>query len=1637
MPITTKRRRQTIFPPDSHVSGNSFISNDRHRNRHRMQPLLEPPGSSSIIEISSAENTPIPTLGLQDPRSSVRISSVQQGRATRLTDVDMVLEDTELPSQRIRTQLFHLDETNTSLVNLDETDMIIRDRPKSSVAQRWTRSGSIIPPEAADTRRSSVYSMVTKRNRQRARSVAQNSSIAVADVVRSKSSARRDTNPEPVKNLSQISEEQSNSMNSSGSQSTPKPFVRELVIQTRTMRKKGKKWSIGQDNTEHASQTSSTPNAIAAESTVVQSTKPQSSSKEPDSGSVQMRRQGRKRSRNKASESATSELSSEPANRPRTRSVSRTRHPEILTRRRRRSRNASDAKHTKCSSSSEETDQRSKPKRLRIQSASRGRSRTKGVAESLIGEPVKQTRPRTRSVSPDRPPEILTTGRKRSHNAADDKHAKRSSNSGEVSRKSESIHSRIQSGSGSRDKTVAESVISKPAEGSANRSRTRSISRTHQPQASTNRRNASNAKHTNQSSSSEEAVPESVTSESAGGSTNRPRTRSVSRTRQPEMLTNRPRTRSVSRTRQPDSLTNSRRRLRNAKDTKGARSRNKDVINKPAEESEIISNPRRRSRNASDAKHTKQSSGSEEAIAESVASESAGRSTNRHRTRSVSRTRQPDILTNRDGRSTHKDQPPSSEEDNKKSKSLRRRNQSKSLNRSHDKADVESVASELRDQTENVNRRRHRNLIAAESNRIEHTKRKSSYDSGLTMVRSRIRSISQSCDATESSNNSIKAAGNSKKRTKTKSSLTATPNTTSRAKSVPREVMLSPPSSSIGNKSSNEHNIPVYRKYAENVLKLAVSPAVKSTKHKSTSRPADGAGSDVYMFDSPSQSSSGSDHGGGGSKVSSKATKGSSAKRRPKPANVSSRSNRITPLKKSVFGTNMHTISSVVKKIGGGPVRRKSDKESTATSSSEIAKPKDVVHTSTLAAMVQAVQPSTQHIAARTPSPAIVDDDDLHQDDFEDRGFEMENIPDVEIPTPLSPPRINPQIQRVLQREAPHQVHTPDKTQPNNTLNFSPLGASSPWRIQNENVLPKTFYFARSKDLLPSYESDLVVQDENHAPKPVSHIDVLPPPAPVPAATASPMRPVTFARPTTNKTSKPSAVMFTEIQKSYDQLKATSDMSEKLITAMRKYKSNVHQTTSLGDESTPEELFTKFRQYEENMKKTYQKLKQWYDRSKHTYTNSMKAIEQAVPTTQAQKQLVENFRRNSERFLTMMDDLESAINDSNIENLSPSKSVEKSQRPAFKDIILTDRNMNDRNRSPLKTLDIVNVPPRFSPIKSPLVKASFPNRLIAVHSKSRDRFSRLSLTKPTKPPEVSAIVPAESVIEVADTLAEEHIQPSNNLPEQPQKDLFGFESDIAEEPEEDNTLLSVDPTPMKITRETLKERLQSMRKLLPPPSRTTVESSVKNHQNLPRIFNSPRRKRHIASIQNAFSSSTPLAQKRNRLPKRVMEQPEPDASNISAIGSSEVATSTENENTRPPPQESPPAAVFDEPDQELASTSLSSVNRTYSRVPRRKVKRKVNIYLANLGLSDTEEEVSEDESWHPTDSEIRNEKRRKKDQQSKPEKQPGKKRNKKAIEQTAEFQNFVSEFNSMCDQVNQYQLVIEKPTSDRLTKNRP
>lgn len=94
MPITTKRRRQTIFPPDSHVSGNSFISNDRHRNRHRMEHLLEPPGSTSVIEISSAENTPIPTLGLQDPRSSVRISSVQQGRATRLTDVDMVLEDT-------------------------------------------------------------------------------------------------------------------------------------------------------------------------------------------------------------------------------------------------------------------------------------------------------------------------------------------------------------------------------------------------------------------------------------------------------------------------------------------------------------------------------------------------------------------------------------------------------------------------------------------------------------------------------------------------------------------------------------------------------------------------------------------------------------------------------------------------------------------------------------------------------------------------------------------------------------------------------------------------------------------------------------------------------------------------------------------------------------------------------------------------------------------------------------------------------------------------------------------------------------------------------------------------------------------------------------------------------------------------------------------------------------------------------------------------------------------------------------------------------------------------------------------------------------------------------------------------------
>ncbi|KXJ80330.1 hypothetical protein RP20_CCG024867 [Aedes albopictus] len=1374
MPIRSRRkvatrRRETVFPESENSRSELFVNNDRQR-RQKGRVVEQLVDSPSVIMLSSAENTPGPLVGLPGIRDgSVVDISLVPGRATRLTDVDMVLEETDMRSHRARTQLFALDETNTSVVNLDETEMIIRDRPKSSVAQRWTRSASLAPVDiVGEARRSSVYSMVTKRNRRGAagaRVAMSGASIVPED---------REANDGAGKDLSQITEEQSTSPGSSGAERTPQPVVRELVIQTRTMLRQGKKWSPEQGRAKSASRATSLESKVSRRKRKDPNPQPEqpiehvSAQKKPESSSTE--------------------------------TASRESSQFSKVSKRKRPKHAPDK-------SKEATSELSEPDRSSELSGSRSASQ------------VREPRSKKRRTEPNK--DVSLT------------------NNNEI----------LKDLSSSDNQDTAST---------SRRPRTRSVSRPRQTPASLPKRGRSRTRTIQKEQSSPEKSDPDTTSK-------RIQTRSASRARKPE---------------QTDTGKRGRQRPR----VRAASESVEQATQAETQPSQAPSYQKQRGRprkritpdDSVTQKSTKEPSGTDK-----PASPSDLIST-RPRTRSVSRSRQL----------------PS---DSKSSAVRKRQNKSSSSTSvQQDKSSTSSRSSRIR------------------------------IKSPAPLERSSTRS------------------------------------TPTRAKSVPRNVLSPPPSTA----SKSLQHIPIYRRYAEQVLQLTSRP--KTPKPKPTAPTGE---SDIYSFDSLSQSSSGgSDDNAGVGKGTVKASKGGSTVK--KRANNVSRNSKKTPLKKAqhhqhptVFGTDMYKISSVVKKIGGGPVRRRQeDPVGSETTASEVAS-RNVVPTSTLAALVQSQQPSNAPLVnPRSPSPAIVNDDDHHHDDpDENHGFEIENIPNVEMPTPLSPPRLNPQIHRIMQQKvtAP-QVHTPDKTQPNATLNFSPLGASSPWRVQNENILPKTFYFARSADMLPSYESDLVIQDENRPQaKPRDEAPALPVPV-LPPTTASPR---STNIPPTNP-SKPSAAVFSDIQKSYEQLKATSEMSEKLIAAMRKYKSNVHnQTTSMGNESSPEALFAKFREYEENMKKTYLKLKQWYDRSKRSYSQTMQAIEQAAPKTQAQQQLVENFRRNSQRFVTMMTDLESAMNDSNLENLSPPKSVENRTKPAFKDVILTERNLNDRNRSPLKTLNIVNLPPRFSPIKSPLVKASFAsftaNRTLPQHSKSRDLFSRLSLTKPTRT-EVSNAAPVESVIEVADTMLEApQPEAENTKHEQPQKDLFGFESDCEEEDQDDATNASVNPTPVKITRETLKERLQSVRKLLPQPNRSMIgeASSSVQQQSMPRIFNSPqRRQKRLHTIQSVFSSSTPLGEKRNRWAKMGRREPVAETAaaeepNVSAIETAEKATCE----TRAQ-QESPPAAVFDEPEQELASASINnSANRTYGRAPRRNVKRKRNIYLANLGLSESEEEEEEEE----------------------------------------------------------------------------
>ncbi|XP_055523787.1 uncharacterized protein LOC129717714 [Wyeomyia smithii] len=809
-----------------------------------------------------------------------------------------------------------------------------------------------------------------------------------------------------------------------------------------------------------------------------------------------------------------------------------------------------------------------------------------------------------------------------------------------------------------------------------------------------------------------------------------------------------------------------------------------------------------------------------------------------------------------------------------------------------------------------------------------------------------------------------------------------------RSRSVPRNALLSPITKQPP--TSDSSHIPVYRRQAEEGGKSAQSK--DATKFENLIVQPAPVDDDIYAFDSPSQTPP--------LEGETVAKKRGTARKKP---NSSTTRKRTTPAKKAhhmVFGTDMAKIKKVVSRIGGGPVHHPKSAN-------------EILPTAKLAALVlRPTSPRIQNPTERSVSPASSHPDDHHFDNDVD----IENIPEVA----LSPPK----MPKPHQQTFPQQKDPAEPT-PNKTLSFSPLGASSPWRVQNENILPKTFYFSRSKDLLPSYESDVVIRhDDNRAKSPVKELEVTVTPAPA------------RKTPPTNTvpSSAPPEIVFRGIQKSYEQLKVTSAMSEKLISAMRKYKEDVHNQTALFSKgpdglSEDERLIAKFREYEENMKKTYQKLRQWYERSQRTLTHSMQAIKQVstLPKTQAQKEVLQNFHRHSERFVTMINELESAMNDSNVENIAPSKSTEtRSVKHPSKDIILSERDINNPYRSPLKTLDILNVPRNFSPVKSPLVKAAF-NAFSSSGkqnsiSKSRDRFSILSLTKRpisrhgVRPPTTEP----SSVIEIGDTLVDPDPQNSSHSSSdaqginqqrspEPNRDLFGFEAD-------DNTDdFFVEPTPVKITKDTLKERLKSVRKMLPVrPTKTQSRP-----QRMPKVIGSPTK---LRSVQNVFASSTPVA-----VGKRTQTNRDEEL-NVSAIPDKSVVNSEEHQ--EPPTGESvnPPLVLFDEPEQEVFSNSLSCVNRTYSRIPRRNPKRKRNIYLADLGLSEDDDEEDGD-----GDDGGRTEAVQTEDEDANVDlrKQHNKKRRivtnrkKKTVEQSKEFKKFVDEFNSMCEEVNRYQLIVE------------
>uniref|UniRef100_A0A182W1C8 Protein dalmatian n=1 Tax=Anopheles minimus TaxID=112268 RepID=A0A182W1C8_9DIPT len=605
---------------------------------------------------------------------------------------------------------------------------------------------------------------------------------------------------------------------------------------------------------------------------------------------------------------------------------------------------------------------------------------------------------------------------------------------------------------------------------------------------------------------------------------------------------------------------------------------------------------------------------------------------------------------------------------------------------------------------------------------------------------------------------------------------------------------------------------------------------------------------------------------------------------------------------------------------------------------------------------------------------------------------------------------------------------------------------ASPWRIQDDVILPNTSYTHRTKEMIPCYESFEI--ENNNLPIATSAF--------VTARRKSPHEGPTVPvdAPESSTPLPPGERIVSdkdlhEIEQMYKQLKATSEMSHKLIRAMRTSKQNPTITP----------------QQNQTMRLACLKLKKWYDRSMNAFNRSMRIISNiqrttersmanspvtcASPLTVEQQRTVDNFNLSTDRFRSMLDQLHSAINDSDVENRPPPSSalegtdagskalphgVTTSKPP--KDVVILPERGATGKRNPLMALNVVPLLQRESPLMSPLAKDSTTGKKNLRRELQYDKENDFVKIIPENKPQannddvVGQIVAPDlpepsvcSVVEINDQTTHDGDDAHSTEAIPNTQNCFGFDDDnsMGERSAAQITL----PMPLNISHETLQRKLQDMKQLLPKRPFFRTQPNQQHRSSVPtrfpttkvRVFGSPTKRPHTL---REFVASTPrpaggtsTEQQQLTVPSKSTNPFHAEAPDVSAI-----ERNTGGESEQGAQNEEVSVALFDTPEQPQWLNN-SAHQRTYTRIPRRKKK---NIYLANLGLDDDSDDEGNASDGGPqelsSDSDTGEKKRKNKANKAR-RKQPAR------VEQTKEFKQFVDSFNSMCEEVERYELIIE------------